>query len=101
MNAVGRVYSGAEVAAMLGVSSETLLGWMRLGRYPFTQLKPGGKPGDRGPNRWGMTRAQVDAMVRGQARQLPEPVVAEAEARLVSALSPDGVSRLRRGGVRR
>jgi hypothetical protein len=86
-------------AAMLGVSVHILVELLRLGGYPFTDLSPGGKskPWGRGRKTWGLTRAQLDAVVAGQARRFPTKATAPAVSS-GSVLYPghDGINRLRR-----
>ena len=84
-------------AARLGLTTAGLTALIRAYRYPFTELRPGGKPGDRSHHRWGLTEAQLAAIVRGQERGFAEPEP-EPAAPVPSKASPDGVSRLRRGG---
>lgn len=89
-------------AARLGVSVPTLVAILRKHRYHFTELAIGGKPGDRGRFRWGLTETQLQTIIRGQERGFVEPKpTAEAAAPPMSPLSPDGRSRLRRGRLAR
>src|SRR4051794_15365080 len=89
------VIGAPEAASRFGLSVAGLTRLIRHYRYEFTELVPGGKPGDRGRNRWGLTETQVRAILRGQARQFeaprPEP---EPGGEKASAFSPDGKSRL-------
>jgi hypothetical protein len=69
---------------------------IREHRYPFTELVAGGKPGDRGRRRWGLTEAQLSAIVEGQARRFPlVKTEAEPPVRPVRRLPPGGKSRLK------
>jgi hypothetical protein len=90
------VLAPAEAAFRLGLSVASLVAIIRRHRYRFTELSAGGKPGDRGRNRWGLTEAQLDAIVRGQERGYVEPV-RTAGPSAPSPMSPDGRSRLRKG----
>jgi hypothetical protein len=56
----------AEAAARLGLTVPGLVALLRRYRYKFTELSPGGRPGDRGRNRWGLTEGQLQAILRGQ-----------------------------------
>lgn len=67
------VLAPSAAAARLGVSVGSLVALVRHYRYSFTELALGGRPGDRGRGRWGMTEGQVEAVVRGQARAVAEP----------------------------
>ncbi len=89
-----------EAAARLGLTRADLVAIIRRRQYGFTEIKPGGKPGDRGPNRWGLTEAQIAAIVRGQAKVLPDPAGSDKPDRIPAStnLSPDGKSRLPRIG---
>lgn len=90
--------SPTDAAARIGVTVAELVAWVRRHRYEFTARAVGGKPGDRGRNRWGLTEAQLTAVLRGQARRFEEPKPeTTADAPRVSAASPDGKSRLRKG----
>lgn len=94
------VFAPAEAAAKIGIPVGALVAILRRHRYPFIEIHPGGKPGDRGRNRWGMTAEQIEAVLKGQKRQFePEPAGEPAASR-VSAVSPDGKSRLRRRKAR-
>ena len=55
-------------AARLGLPVDRLVRLIRHYRYAWTELAPGGRPGDVGRGRWGLTEAQFEAIVRGQAR---------------------------------
>ncbi len=90
------VHTPSEVAGWLGITTARLVELLREKRYPFTELRPGGKPGDRGRCRWGLTLAQYEEILRGQSRQMdprPEPPAGRPAP---SPVSPDGKSRLRR-----
>lgn len=93
--AVRTIHTPGEAARQLGLSTSDLVAIIRRHRYSFTEIKPGGKPGDRGRNRWGLTDAQLDAIVRGQERGFapPEPETIPSP----SKASPAGQSLLRRG----
>ncbi len=90
------VLSPAAAAARLGTHVAGLVALLRRGRYRWTEIAPGGKPGDRGRSRWGLTEEQLQAILRAQERQFPEPVPTTTVA-APSPYSPDGRSRLRRG----
>jgi hypothetical protein len=90
------ILTPGEAAVRLGIEERTLVGVIRRGRHTFTELVPGGKPGDRGRGRWGLTGRQLDTILRGMERRLPEPQPKPTTA-LSSLVSPDGRSRLRRG----
>lgn len=94
------IITSTEAAARLGLTGAQLLAIIRQYRYPFTEIKPGGKPGDKGRNRWGLTEDQIRTILRGQERAFrgPDP---EPELPNYSAASPDGISRARRGPRRR
>lgn len=92
------VLAPGEAASQLGISVPALVALVRRHRYDYTELVHGGRPGDRGRNRWGLTPDQVRAIVRGQARQLPLPPRDPPPASPTpSALPCAGPSRLRRG----
>jgi hypothetical protein len=90
------ILTPGEAAARLGMDVPDLVAVIRRNRHAYTELKPGGKPGDRGRNRWGLTPRQFEAILRGLERRPPE-IRQEAATPLSSPLSPDGLSRLRRG----
>ena len=91
-----------EAADRLGLTVPGLVALLRHYRYKFTELAAGGRPGDRGRNRWGLTEAQITAILRGQERGFREPEPkAPADMPRVSAVSPDGKSRLQRGRASR
>lgn len=96
------VYPPGEAAELLGMTTKRLASLIRERRYPFTEILPGGKPGDRGRNRWGLTLAQIEAIVRGQAKVPPDLAsLPQAGKARFSPVSPDGKSRLRKSPVRR
>lgn len=99
MNPASPVYvlEPAEAAARLSVSVPTLVAIIRRHRYKFTELAAGGKPGDRGRRRWGLTEHQLQTLIRGQERGFVEPEPEVAPTPGFSDLSPDGRSRLRKG----
>ena len=89
-------YTPSEAAQALGITTRALTGIIKRNGFAFTEIAPGGRPGDRSFNRWILTVAQLDTILRAQARQFaPEPV-AEPSAEAYAAMSPDGISRLRR-----
>jgi hypothetical protein len=88
-----------DAAARLGTDVPGLVAIIRRGRHRWTELKPGGKPGDRGRNRWGLTEEQLRVILRALERGFPEPAPPTGSP-VPSALSPDGRSRLRRGAPR-
>jgi hypothetical protein len=90
------VLTPGEAAERLGIGVPQLVDIIRRGRYAFIELRPGGKPGDRGRGRWGLTHKQLDAILRGMERRLPDLSPPEAAGRAApSPESPDGKSRLR------
>jgi hypothetical protein len=95
------VHGPSEAADRMGLTVAGLVALIRARRYPFTELRPGGRPGDRGRNRWGLTDAQIVAILRGQERVPPDPSPPPAGPARVSPVAPDGKSRLRRGSARR
>lgn len=74
-----------------------LIRLIRHHRYAFTELRPGGHPGDRGHSRWGLTEPQLAAIVAGQARQPAAPVEPSTNVQpgTVRRLPPGGKSRLK------
>ena len=74
------ILSPTDAAERIGVPVPELVAIIRRHRYGFTELKPGGRPGDPGRKRWGLTHAQVDAIVTGQARAVREEPKPEATA---------------------
>ncbi len=90
-----RVLSPRAVSDRLGITTGALVALIRAGRYAWTELRPGGKPGARGPNQWGLTDAQLADILRGQERRIAEPTAGVAELPAAPP-SPDGKSRLRR-----
>lgn len=93
-----RVLSPGESAERMNTSPRKLATLIRRYQYEFTELVPGGKPGDRGRNRWGLTEAQLATIIEKQARgyQPPaEPAVTVTPG--PTSESPDGVSRLHIG----
>lgn len=95
------VVSPGYAAERLGIPVSGLVAIIRRHKYFFTELAPGGKPGDRGRNRWGLTGDQLAAILRGQERGFREPEPPKTEPNK-SPFSTDGKSRLRpvvkRGG---
>ncbi len=67
------ILTPADAAARIGLSVGRLVVLLKTYGYQFTEMSPGGKPGDRGRGLWGMTAAQVEAVVRGQARGFNRP----------------------------
>jgi hypothetical protein len=95
------MYWPGEVAAQLGMTTCQLTAIIRRRRYAFTEVAPGGKPGDTGRNRWGLTVAQVEAIIRGQSKIPPDPSPIDTTTPRLSPVSPDGKSRLRKSNIRR
>lgn len=96
---VSEILSPGEVAKRMGITTADLVAMIRRHRYDFTEIKAGGKPGDRGKRRWGLTESQAAAISRGQRRTPPDPnaqVDSREPAR--TTLSPDGKSRIPRAG---
>lgn len=88
------IYGPGQAADALGLPVPTLVAILRRCRYPFTELSAGGKPGDRGRGRWGLSRDQLRTVIEGQARGWAEPTPSAARPTHTAA-SPDGVRRLR------
>ena len=63
------VLTPGECAASLGVPVPVLVEILREYRSPWTELRPGGRPGDRGRGRWGMTPGQLRDLIAGQERR--------------------------------
>jgi hypothetical protein len=91
------IYRPGEAAAMLGMTVAALVTLIRRYRYTYREVRPDGRPGDRGRNRWGLSADDIGAIVRGQARVLPDPAPVPEGPPKASPSSPDGRSRLRRG----
>jgi hypothetical protein len=94
------IYWPGEAAELLGMTTGQLTALIRRRRYAFTEMALGGKPGDPGRNRWGLTWDQIQAIVKGQSKVLPDAIPA-ATAKRLSPVSPDGKSRLRKSNIRR
>lgn len=64
-----------EVAAerLGGISVRTLVKLLREGGYSYTELSPGAKPWGRGRRTWGLTDRQIETIIVGQARCIPQP----------------------------
>ncbi|SIN97947.1 hypothetical protein SAMN05444166_1885 [Singulisphaera sp. GP187] len=90
----------SEAAARLAISTKCLTAIIRRHHYKFTELAAGGKPGDRGRRRWGLTEAQLQTIIRGQERgfEEPEPETAAPAATRYSNLPPDDGRLLLRKG---
>ena len=89
-----RIYTPGQAAEALSISVPALVAILRRYCYPFTELAAGGRPGDRGRGRWGLSEDQLRAVLEGQARAWAPP--AEAGRRPSrGAASPDGIDRLR------
>lgn len=88
-------------AARLSISVPELVRLLRHYRYTFTELKVGGRPGDRGRPGWGLTDTQIQTIIRGQERVFAVAAPPPVEAPQMSPSSPDGKSRLRRGRLNR
>jgi hypothetical protein len=95
-SALLQVLTPSAVATVLGVSTTALARLVREGGYPYTALARGGRPGDRGRGRWGLTIAQLGVIVAGPARR-PSPADAPGRqpAIAATALLPGGVDLLR------
>jgi len=90
-----RIVHPALAAARLGITTAGLVVLIRTYRYQFTELRPGGKPGDKGRNRWGLTEAQFDKILDGQRREFKPVETTEDQTRNgKSPYTPDGKSRL-------
>lgn len=93
---VARVMSPSECEEVSGLSVETLSLLIRARGYLFTSRRPGGQPGDRGRGRWGLTPAQLAAIVAGEQRRFrPDPEDA-AKSSAPKCAPPGGKSRIRR-----
>lgn len=96
-----KILAPGVAAEQLGLTVPNLVALIRRHRYPFTELALGGRPGDRGRNRWGLTEEQIETIVRGQQRVFAEPKPEEEWGQpRPSPFNPDGKSLLR-GGNRR
>ena len=73
-----RIRTPAAAADALGITSSQLITLLRFHRYPFTEIAIGGRPGDRGRGRWGLTLDQIRAIARGQSRQFADQPDASA-----------------------
>lgn len=98
---IPKVLTPREASERSGISVASLVAFIRVHRYPFTELVPGGKPGDRGRGRWGLTLAQLAHIVDKQVRRFEPPATSPSEKPEPSLVSPDGKSRLRGGHRRR
>lgn len=67
------VLQPGDAAARLGIGVPQLVRLIRHYRYAYTELVPGGRPGDVGRGKWGLTEPQLEAIVRGQARAFAAP----------------------------
>lgn len=99
MTATTDIIEPGAAAARLCISTKMLVAIIRRHRYKFTELAAGGKPGDRGRRRWGLTEAQLTAIIRGQERGFVEPSPEEVStaARYANLPADDGRSLLRKG----
>lgn len=92
------VLAPSAAAARLGVSVASLVTLVRHYGYAFTELALGGRPGDRGRGRWGMTAAQIVSVVRGQARAVAKPTALPRQGNSADVTnnleSSDSVSRV-------
>jgi hypothetical protein len=73
MKDVDRFFSPDDAASHLRISVPTLISVLKVGGYSFTSLSAGEKPWGRGRRSWGLTAAQLQAVMDGQTRQLPRP----------------------------
>jgi len=89
------VMSPRQAAARLGLTVPGLVVLLRKHKAVFTQLAPGGQPGDRGRNRWGLTEHQLRKLVAASQAQVPD--LEPPQPTGFSAVSPDGRLRARRG----
>ena len=89
------VMSPSQAAARMGITVPALVAMMRQRGSAFTRLAPGGQPGDRGRNRWGLTESQLRKIINDFQAVTPRPEVTMPTGS--SAYSPDGHSRLKRG----
>jgi hypothetical protein len=106
---VAEFFAPEQAAEHLHISVPTLIALMKAGGYSYTSLKPGAKPWGRGRQLWGLTAPQLQAVMDGQARQMPATESSGADvaagqgggrakkARMLPG--HDGRSRLRRGGA--
>ena len=90
------IHQPGEAAAILGVPLSSLVAMIRRHRYAFTEIAPGGAPGQRGRNRWGMTDSQIQAILKGQARAIKDPEPEPNATAPRQPQSPDGISRIPR-----
>jgi len=89
------VMTPRQAAARLNITVPRLVVLMRKRKALFTELAPGGQPGDRGRNRWGLTERQFQKLVAASELQMPDLETPQPTG--FSAFSPDGRSRARRG----
>lgn len=73
-----RVMTPAQAAERLQCSTHVLTRIVMTQGYAYTSL--GGRPGDRGRNRWGLTPPQFRAILAGQAKRLELPSTRSARA---------------------
>lgn len=94
------ILSPSHAAARLGIPVPGLVALIRRGRYLFTEIAPGGRHGDRGRSRWGLTEARLQKIIDGQQRGFREPEPEPAAVPVRVSASPDGKLRLRKGRAR-
>jgi hypothetical protein len=94
---IPRVMSPAEAREATGLSIAEIVATIRTHRLAFVARRPGGRPGDRGRNRWGLTPIQAAAVVaaRTMREERPEDSTPAAIQARQAAASPDGVARSR------
>ena len=96
---VPKVLKPSEAAALLGLPVRTLSLLIREKGYPFTSLAPNGRPGLRGVSSWGLTAAQLAAIVEGQQERFtPRPEAGQTKPRADAVprwTPPGGKSRLK------
>lgn len=68
-----RVLPPDEVAELLGVTRVKLIRLLKATGGDFTELTPGAEPWGRGRQDWGMTQAQVKALLTKLARKHADP----------------------------
>lgn len=108
MKSVPELLTPAEAAARLGISPRRLVEILKAGGYNFVDLTAGqgAKPWGRGRKSWGMTPAQVGAVIDGLTRSFPKPDepapagAPKAAPAGLAAFGHDGKSRLPRVGIR-
>jgi hypothetical protein len=94
------VHTPEEAARRLGISVGMIIELLKARGYPFTEFSPDLKPwgkGGRGGRKWGLTDAQIETIIAGQARSMPGRDTAPVEAKPARGIpGHDGIDRLSR-----